>query len=121
MVARTLWERLVRVQIPAPRQKILQVSYIGITLAFQANERGSTPLTCSVYKKSYHKEQPMKRERLALLIKKRWSRGLPGKTTQSARAGEARIVRRLTKIAIKAEVNEGEISRLDKARRAKTK
>ena len=26
----------------------MRVSYIGITLAFQANERGSTPLTCSL-------------------------------------------------------------------------
>ena len=28
-------------------KRTTQVSYIGITLAFQANERGSTPLTCS--------------------------------------------------------------------------
>ena len=30
----------------------VQVSYIGITLAFQANERGSTPLTCSKKKQA---------------------------------------------------------------------
>ena len=34
----------------APTKVLMQVSYIGITSAFQADERGSTPLTRSQIK-----------------------------------------------------------------------
>lgn len=33
--------------LSTPTKKNTQASYIGITFAFQANERGSTPLACS--------------------------------------------------------------------------
>ena len=49
MVARVLWEDLVRVRVSTPR---LRASYNGITRLFQSRDRGSTPLVRSTTQKA---------------------------------------------------------------------